>query len=90
MEAIKPSESDVSLGTLAKRLHVAKSTASYRGGRAVAGGWLMNEEWREGHPARFKRANPLPDETTSLPTVDEVRKRSEGQASGIQGATCTK
>ena len=81
VEAIKPSEYDVTLGTLAKRVGVSKSTASWRGKRAVEGGWLTNDEWRDGCPARFKRANPLPDETTSLPTVEQVRER---------GATCTK
>ena len=64
------SESD-----LAKRLSRSKSTVSYRVKRAVDGGWLVNEEWRQGHPARLVRGAPLPDEVTSLPSVERVLER---------------
>ncbi len=66
--AIEPPE-EVSLSTLAERIKLAKTTVSWRTSRAIRGGWLVNNEPRKGHPAKFARGTPLPDEVSALPTV---------------------
>ena len=67
-------DEEISEGELAKRLGVSKSTVSYRVGRAVEGGWLVNRETRKGHAARLARAADLPDQASVLPTSDELRQ----------------
>jgi hypothetical protein len=47
---------------------------SYRVKRAIRCGWLKNLETRNGHPARLQLGDPLPDDTTALPTVQQVRE----------------
>lgn len=79
-EAIRPGQ-DVSISDLAQRLNLAKSTVSWRVKRAIRGGWLENAERRRGHEARVRRANPLPNPTTCLPTVDQVRDAVSCQCS---------
>jgi len=73
VEAVATGES-VSQTELARSLKVSKGTVSWRVNRAVAHGWLVNSESRRGHPAKLKRGIELPDPTTSLPTVEQVRE----------------
>ena len=72
MEAIESAE-EVSLATLAVRLGVADSTASWRVTRAVRGGWLINLETRRGHAARLRRGAALPEAASALPAPEVVR-----------------
>ncbi len=71
VEAIEPPE-EVSLSTLAERLRLAKTTISWRTSRAIRGGWIVNNEIRKGHLGRFSRGTPLPDEVSSLPTMEAL------------------
>ena len=71
VEAVS-SEEVISGVKLAARLAVASSTLAYRVKRAVAGGWLVNEEQRKGRPARYRRGTPLPDSASALPSVETV------------------
>src|SRR5262249_6532008 len=59
---------------LGKRLKLEASTVSWRVRRVMRGGWLKNLETRNGHPARLTLGDPLPDETTALPTVEQVHE----------------
>jgi hypothetical protein len=70
---------------VAQRLKLAKSTVNYRVKRALAGGWLVNREVRQGCPARLARGAPLPDVKSMLPTSEAVvaqmgEDRSEGSS----------
>ena len=76
VEAVGEDET-VTASELAKRLGLAKSTISARTTRAVAGGWLVNEELRRGHAARFRRGAPLPERASALPTPARVRELFE-------------
>jgi len=77
VEAVNPDE-EVTEATLVTRLGLSKSTVSYRVGRAVSGGWLVNRETRKSHAARLARGAPLPGQVHALPTVDQVAERFEG------------
>jgi hypothetical protein len=69
VEAIRPGEEDVSLTVLAARLRISKSLAWWRVERASKKGWLVNEQRRNGRPARLRRGFPLPERVSSaLPT----------------------
>ena len=83
VDAVKPKET-ISGADLARRLKIAPSTLSYRVKRALAGGWLVNEEERRGQPARYTLGTPLPDVTSALPATDKVRDLFEG-SNGNQG-----
>jgi len=87
VEAIEATE-EVSLSTLAERLKLAKTTVSWRASRAIRGGWLVNNEVRKGHPAKFSRGTPLPDEVSALPTAEallEVYDCTTVSGEGMQG-----
>jgi MarR family len=71
-----PVGQEVSQAELGSILGLSKQTLSYRVGRAVASGWLVNEEHRRGHPARISRGMPLPEERSALPTVAAVIEAS--------------
>ena len=60
---------------LAERLEIDKSSVSRRARVGVAGGYLHNEEDRNGKPARIVLGEPLPDDVLVLPTVDQVADR---------------
>jgi hypothetical protein len=85
VEAIEPGEC-MTQAALAERLGLRKSTISWRVERAIAGGWLVNSEGRKGRPARLSRGNELPEATTALPTVEQVRALFETQRSSNDGS----
>jgi hypothetical protein len=72
VEAVREDE-EISVTDLGRRLNIAKSTAAYRVRRALAGGWLVNQESRRQQPARLARGAGLPDPLTALPSVEQVR-----------------
>ena len=91
VEAVRAGEC-ISESDLAKRLSRSKSTMSYRVGRATEGGWLVNKEWRQGHPAQLVRGAPIPDEVTTLPSLERVLQRmgaKNARPLRFGGATCT-
>ena len=73
VEAVKKDET-LTVAEIAKRLKVSKSAASSRVKRAIREGWLQNKEHRKGHAAQVKHGGPLPDATTGLPRVEDVRE----------------
>jgi hypothetical protein len=74
VEAINEGE-EVSEGQLTGRLNLAKSSVSYRVGRAVKGGWLSNLETRKGYAARLVRGAPLPEVRSALPTHEDIEAK---------------
>jgi len=71
----------VSVSELAHHLGLSKDATSKRVGRALAGGWLVNEEDRRGRPARLRLGEPLPPEV-GLPTPDQLAKSLSGSEVG--------
>lgn len=71
VEAIGDRE-EISVAKLADRMQLASSTLRYRIGRALKGGWLVNNELARGKPYRLARGTPLPDVSHALPTVEEL------------------
>jgi hypothetical protein len=71
VDAVSPGE-EVSEAEVARRLGLARSTVSWRIGKALAGGWLVNNEKREKHPARLARGAPLPEDASALPTRERL------------------
>ena len=67
-----PESREVTETALARKLGLSKSTTSYRVRQAIRGGWLCNHEQRRGHPARLVRGAPLPEDSSPLPTREEV------------------
>jgi hypothetical protein len=74
VEAIPDSLNGVSGRELAELLGVHPGTVSRRVEQAIALGYIVNDEWRAGHPARYRRGNPLPDELVLLPTVETLQR----------------
>lgn len=73
VEAVIPPE-EVTVSELAKRLGLVKSSMSYRVGRAIKCGWLVNNENRKGHPARVVRGSPMPDKIAALPDPEQLMR----------------
>jgi hypothetical protein len=61
---------------LAKRLKIGKSTCSERVTKALAGGWLVNDETRPGWPSKLHLGEPLPDPPHALPAAEAVERRA--------------
>jgi hypothetical protein len=80
VEAIPDSLNAVSGRELAELLGVHPGTVSRRVEQAIALGYIVNDEWRAGHPARYRRGNPLPDELELLPTIETLQRRIAGEA----------
>lgn len=74
VEAIEPEEV-ISQAALAARLGLSKGTVSYRTNKALAGGWLVNNESNPHRPKKLARGAPLPEERPSLPTAELVQRR---------------
>jgi len=83
VDAIPDSLNAVSGRELAELLGVHPGTVSRRVEQAIALGYIVNDEWRVGHPARYRRGNPLPDELVLLPTVETLRRCIEGEPDPI-------
>ena len=62
---------------LADKLGLAPSTVSERVHKAIAGGWLVNEESKPGVPARLKIGSSMPNPDSSLPTVADLGRAYE-------------
>ncbi len=93
IEVIEPNE-ELTAGDLARRLGLSPSTVSYRIKRAIVGGWLVNLETRRGHPKRLKHGSPLPENSSALPTPEELKEAFEASVradsrigEGSDGAT---
>lgn len=80
VESIPDSLNAVSGRELAELLGVHPSTVTRRVDQAIALGYIVNDEWRAGHPARYRRGNPLPDELELLPTVETLLRCDAGKA----------
>jgi hypothetical protein len=78
------SDEEIGVSTLARRLHLSKSTVSYHVRRAVEGGWLINHETRKGHSAKLALGAPLPDQTHALPDPHRVREVFECSSRTVQ------
>jgi hypothetical protein len=72
VEAIEVEE-EISLPILAERLKLGKSGTWYRVKSAINERYLVNLEDRPRHAARIKRAQPLPDPKSALPTVEVLK-----------------
>lgn len=86
VEAIGPDE-EVTQQTLGERLNLSKSTVTHRVKRAIAGGWVVNNETRRGHPHKLARGTPLPEVAHALPTAEELRAeldRFVGSSGGVR------
>jgi hypothetical protein len=57
---------------VANQLKIAKDTAWYRLNRAIALGYVVNDELGKGRPAKLRPGDPLPEERPALPSVAEV------------------
>ena len=77
IEAIGEAERDVSEVTLRARLDRGKAAISERVTNAIKGGWIVNDEWRQGQPARLQRGDPMPDAVTALPSAEDVQTAFE-------------
>jgi hypothetical protein len=71
------SEADLQKRLSAKGQNLTKGTISWRVKKAIEAGWIINDEWRKGQPAKLRRGAPLPDSETGLPSVEDVRARFE-------------
>ncbi len=72
VEAIGLDE-EISLPILAGRLKLSKTGTWYRVKSAIDESYLVNLEDRPRHAARIKRAQPLPDPKSALPTVGVLK-----------------
>jgi hypothetical protein len=84
VEAVNPDE-ELTEADLARRLRLARSSVSYRVGRALAGGWLLNKASGKNQRPRLARGAPLPEESSALPTVGQVRAAFECSIGSPQG-----
>jgi hypothetical protein len=87
VDAIPDSLNAVSGRELAELLGVHPSTVTRRVDQAIALGYVVNDEWRAGHPARYRRGNPLPDELVLLPTAETLQRCIEGKPDPIPPVT---
>lgn len=55
-------------------LGLGKSTVHYRLHRAIAAGYLSNQEWRPGRPMTLSVTDEIPSGAFALPTADEIAK----------------
>jgi hypothetical protein len=88
VEEVQPTE-EVSEAELARRLQVSKSTVHYRVGRALSGGWLVNNESRKGYPAKLARGAPLPEVKSVLPTPEDIEAKINKKGDRSNGSNRT-
>jgi hypothetical protein len=68
----------VSLATLAKELELDKNSVHHRVKKAIAAGYLANQETRKGKAAQIVLAEPLPEEGEVLPAPAVLECWSHG------------
>lgn len=68
---------ETSQSDLMRRLRLSKGAVAWRTNRAIRGGWLSNLESRQGYPARLVRAAPLPEDSSPLPTREDLKQAFE-------------
>ncbi|MDR3686921.1 MAG: hypothetical protein P4L93_08205 [Coriobacteriia bacterium] len=73
-ELLAGGKRSVSVTELAAKLELTKQATSGRVRRALAGGWLLNEEERRGRAFKLVLGDPLP-ESTGLPLPCELQAR---------------
>jgi MarR family/CHC2 zinc finger len=68
---IRDDERGITVAELGRRLGLSPTATRYRVKRAVADGWLVDEEERDrrGRSARLRRGQPLPEAKSPLPEV---------------------
>jgi hypothetical protein len=90
VEAVHAGETDVSQTELAKRLGLTRSTVSWRVRKATEGGWLIDDAPEHARRKRLKRGEPLPENRSALPEVDELQRLFEcSNATGGEGTRTT-
>src|SRR5262249_25678403 len=71
----------VTRADLCARLHRSPATVRWRVGRALKGGWLVEEK-----PGRqLRRGAPLPNETTALPAPEAIAVRVQSSKASREG-----
>ena len=88
VEAVAADE-QVTQTALAARLQLSKSSVSARVKAALAGGYLLNVERREGYPHRLMKGAPLPDALDALPSPQLVRELFETRSSAAISSAST-
>lgn len=68
----------VSQAQLAACLKLDKGAVSHRVRKAIEAGYLENLEGRRGRPAKLVTAEPMPKDEDILPTVEALRRLTEG------------
>jgi hypothetical protein len=76
VEVVEPGE-EVSQAEIGDRLQLSKSTTSYRVGKALRGGWLVNKA-DTGKPKKLVLGSSLPELKPALPDVCEVQQGFKG------------
>jgi hypothetical protein len=77
VEAVGVDENNVTQAMLKQRLELSAATISWRVGRALDGGWLVDEAPRRSRSKLLRRGAPLPQEISALPEVEEVQRLFE-------------
>ena len=72
VERLTADGSPATVTQAARELKMDTSSASRRIKRAIAGGYLRNEEDRKGHPARVSLGEPLPEDVVILPAPEAL------------------
>jgi hypothetical protein len=91
--AVKKDEIDVTQTELAQRLKLSRGTVSWRVRRALDGGWLVDDspqtrdsERPRSRSMRLRRGEPLPADTSVLPTAERLFECSNAKT-GTDRAT---
>jgi hypothetical protein len=84
VEAVAQAGKPISQTDVADCLKISTSTVGKHVKRALTGGWLVNDEYRPGHPDRLKVGEELPH-PCGLPSVAQLR--TQGAGSGAIGLT---
>jgi len=85
VEAVPEGGEGISLGVLAKRLEIDKSSASNRWNRAKKAGFLKNLEMGRGRAAKLVRGDPLPEDQQVLPTAAALEQGCWGVGPETEG-----
>jgi hypothetical protein len=76
---------EVSIRQIAERLRIDKSAASRRVQSALDAGYRQNLETKKSRPAKLVLGEPLPEQQTILPSLEELKCCSvDGKSAGIE------